>query len=117
MVVKEKNNNYNPNYTENISLYNQNIKKESISIIALFHLNYWCNSEEEKIKLHEIFNENEEKYQLKLKEMYNPDNVFQNKKKENEQKVIKQKQVAMIEYKETFFKKIFNTIKDFFIKK
>ena len=48
MIQKEKSNKYNPQYDPNIDLSEQNIKKETLSIIALFHLNYWCNSQEEK---------------------------------------------------------------------
>ena len=48
MIEEEKSSTYNPQYREDQSLNEQNIKRESLSMIALFHLNYWCNSDEEK---------------------------------------------------------------------
>ena len=36
-------------------------------MIALFHLNYWCNSQEEKQELNDLFKENEIKYQPELR--------------------------------------------------
>ena len=54
IIEKEKSNTYNPTYDSIDNLASLNIKKESISMIALFHLNYWCNSEEEKQNLKNI---------------------------------------------------------------
>lgn len=48
MIEEEKSNEYNPKYDSEVSLEEQNIRRESISMIALFHLNYWCCSNEEK---------------------------------------------------------------------
>ena len=59
MIQKERKRLYNPIYSKEIALSNQNIKRESISMIALFHLNYWCNSDKEKQELKRIFKENE----------------------------------------------------------
>ena len=54
MIEEEKSSTYNPQYSEDKSLNEQNIKRESLSMIALFHLNYWCNSNEEKEQLKKI---------------------------------------------------------------
>ena len=43
MIKKEKSSTYNPQYSKKIDLNEQNIKRESLSMIAIFHLNYWCN--------------------------------------------------------------------------
>lgn len=108
MIKEEKSAEYNPQYDGTIALEQQNIAKEALSIIALFHLNYWCNSEEEKQELNNLFKENEEKYQAELREKYNPDNVFKNKI----EKIVSEQ--ALVEYKESFFKRIINKIKDLF---
>ena len=79
MIKKEKENTYNPKYDKTILLTEQNIKNESLSIIALLHLNYWCESNLDKKELLGIFKENENKYQKELREKYNPDNIFKNK--------------------------------------
>lgn len=62
MIEEEKSSTYNPQYREDQSLNEQNIKRESLSMIALFHLNYWCNSDEEKEQLKQLFENNEEKH-------------------------------------------------------
>ena len=84
-------------------------------MIALFHLNYWCNSQEEKEKLKALLKNNEEKHQAEIREKYNPDNLFKNRKQNvvNEPETISEP-VAMIEYKESIFKRILNKIKDIF---
>ena len=42
---------YNPKYINSEELENQGISRESLSMIALIHLNYWCDSEVEKSEL------------------------------------------------------------------
>ena len=54
IIKEEKSTEYNPVYETTVALDKQDVKKETISIIAFLHLNYWCN-EEEKIKLRELF--------------------------------------------------------------
>lgn len=78
MIKNNRKKEYNPTYNPNISLKEQKIKKESLATIALLHLNYWCKTEEEKIKLKKLFNQNEKKYQTEIREKYNPDNIFKN---------------------------------------
>lgn len=82
MIEEEKSNAYNPQYSENQSLNEQNVKRESLSMIALFHLNYWCNSDEEKEQLKQLLKNNEEKHQAEIREKYNPDNLFKKHKQE-----------------------------------
>jgi glutamyl/glutaminyl-tRNA synthetase len=121
-IQGEKLDEYNPKYTSNVLLVQQNIKKETLSIIALIHLHYWCNSNEEKENIIKIFNDNEIEYQKKIREKYNPDNLFKdNNIKTNIEKIEEdndlEKQVAMVEYKnENFFMKIINRLKKIFLK-
>ena len=61
MILEEKSNEYNPQYSSSIALEQQNIKKEALSMIALFHLNYWCNSQEEKGGLKALIKNNRRK--------------------------------------------------------
>lgn len=110
MLKEKRDTNYIPKYNENKPLNEQNIKKETIEIIALLHLNYWCESEEEKNELKQILQNNESNYQQELRNKYNPDNIF----KKREREYIKQNQVAVIEYKESRFRKIINKIKKLF---
>ena len=115
MIEEEREKEYTPSYTFEIPIEEQEISDEAIAMIALLHLNYWCEDENEKERLNEIFNENEKKYQDELREKYNPDNLFKNRKQNvvNEPQTISEP-VAMIEYKESIFKRILNKIKDIF---
>lgn len=114
MIKEEKSNEYNPQYDFTIALEQQNIKKEALSMIALFHLNYWCNSKEEKQKLKDLLKENEIKYQVELREKYKPDNIFKNRNHLTQEESIENESIALIEYKENIFKKMINKILEFF---
>lgn len=113
MIREEKRQDYNPKYDLKTNLGQQNIKRETLAMIALLHFNYWCDSEEEKNKLKEIFKTNEEKYQAEIKEKYNPDNLFKNRKQTTtEQSQPVQDDVALVPVKETFITKIIKKLKD-----
>lgn len=107
LIKREKLDSYNPQYDLNLPLEEQNIKEESIDMIALFYLNYWCESEDEKKELKQILQENEERYQKELRETYNPDNLL--KKKEIEKQ--ETKETDIVKYKVNIFKRIINRIK------
>ena len=110
-MLKEKRNiNYNPQYIEDIPLNKQNIRKETLAIIALLHLNYWCDNEKEKLELKQILKNNEDRYQQELRNKYNPEDLFKKNKQEN----IVENQVSMIEYKEPLFKRFISKIKSIF---
>ena len=80
MLKTEKLNTYNPQYNKTISLTEQKIKNESLSIIALLHINYWCESDLDKEELKNIFIKNENNYQKELREKYNPEDIFERKR-------------------------------------
>ena len=118
MIEEEREKEYTPSYTFEIPIEEQEISDEAIAMIALLHLNYWCEDENEKERLNEIFNENEKKYQDELREKYNPDNLFKNKKYKEEQLSEEQtNSVAMVEYKETIFRKLKEWFRNLFNKK
>ncbi len=82
LIKEEKDNEYKPNINPEIPLEEQNILPETIDILALLKLNYWCN-EEEKKELLEMLNRNEQKFQKEAKEKYDIDKLFKtNKTKE-----------------------------------
>ena len=115
MITDEKSNEYAPQYDPTIPLEKQQIKKEALSMIALFHLNYWCNSQEEKQELRDIFNENEIKYQAELKEKYNQDDLFKNKRRRstlytNNETIENCTNIRLIKHKESLFVKFKNFI-------
>lgn len=51
MLKEKRDTNYNPQYTDNMPLCKQSIKEETIAIMVLLHLNYWCENEKEKLEL------------------------------------------------------------------
>ena len=118
MIIEKREINYNPQYTEDIPLNEQNIKKETMSIIVLLYLNYWCKDENEILEIKNILKNNEDKYQEKLREKYNPDNIFKNHIKETKeisQNVINE--TSVIPYKKSIFVKIINKLKNIFYNK
>lgn len=106
-IEKEKNNDYNPQYDLKIDISKQNIKRDSIAIIAFLHLNYWCETIDEKNKLKKIFMNNEAKYQEKLKQKYNCKNLFNKVIKEEAKEEVNITRVSFID-------KIINKIRSFF---
>ena len=81
-IKEEKDNNYKPNINPELPVEEQNILPETIDILALLKLNYWCN-EEEKKELLKVLNKNEQQFQKEAKEKYDIDKLFKtNKTKE-----------------------------------
>lgn len=118
-MLKEKREiNYNPQYTDDIPLNEQNIKKETISIIVLLYLNYWCKDDNEISEVKNILKENENKYQVELREKHNPDNIFSNQHRSSSiDNAQNNQELSLIERKNIkWYKKIWKTIKNFFRK-
>lgn len=103
-----KNQDYQVNIIPNIPLEEQNLLQETVDILAMLKLNYWCANEEEKKEFMNLLNENEKNYQEELNEKYNLDNLFKNKANTIE---TLNSSVAMMEYKESIFTKIKNWFK------
>lgn len=111
---KEKSKNYNKIIDVNQPIKDQNLKDETLAIIAMLNLKYWCDDEEEKKRLMTIYSENEKKYQNELKEKYDIEKIFKernNKKSENYQ----EKNVPEIK-KESLWDKLKNMILKMFKK-
>ena len=116
---EEKDLNYHKNINPNIPIKEQNLKEETLAIIALLMIQYWYKDENKKQKLLEVLDENERKYQEELREKYNPDNIFKNKNQNNtfEEDVLENDDISVgmqiVEYKEPIFKRIVNKILNF----
>ena len=111
---EEKSFDYKPNIDPKKSLNEQNLQRETLVILAILSLNYWCESEEEKQKLIKAYSENEKKNETEIKEKYNPDYIFKNNIMLNREKTENQKEIQMVEYKESFLKKLWNKLRSFF---
>lgn len=101
----EKIEDYRPVINVNVPLTEQNLKRETMILLAILNLNYWCENKNEKQEfLNELSqNENERK---KLEEKYSPDNLFKNKKNEQEKSIEKIDNVEIIKYKKNIFCKL-----------
>ena len=107
MIYKNSDDKYNIEVDLKKGLKNQNISKKAKDMLAVLTYNYW-SSEDEKKDIIERLNENENTYQEKLREKYNPDSIFKDRERKAE---AVENSNAMIEYKETIFIKIKNWFK------
>lgn len=103
-------------YVSNIDPYKlldeQDLKQKTKTLITILYRNYWC-SEEERAELDKILIENDKKYETKLREMYNPDNIF--KKKEKEEQIEKAKETSLAVYdNRMWYQKAFEMISKLF---
>ena len=72
---------YNPNFDFSHGLDRLELRNKTKTLLAMIYRNYIC-SEKEKIEYEKILKQNENTYQVELREKYNPDNIFQKDKKE-----------------------------------
>ena len=114
-IPKEKiefyKNNMDKDYSFKINpdmdLSEQNISPEANAIIINLYTSYFA-TEEQKNKIEEILNLNQQKDDQLKRERYNPDNIF---KKENKEIIEESEnsnsssEISLIEQKETFFTK------------
>lgn len=114
-IEKEKDNDYIPNIKPNVSLEEQELLEDTINILAMLKLDYWCENEAEKQELLDILNKNEIEYQQELREKYNPDNLFKNKNKSYDENV-KEEKSLVIKAKKNFIIMLFEKIKMMFKK-
>lgn len=108
---QEKLENYCPKYSLETPIEEQNFTSETLEIIAMLYLNYWCENEEEKSELIKMYNQNDLIKEQDLNEKYNIDNIFNKKQKEDSNEV---QELSLVEYKESFFKRILDKIKKIF---
>lgn len=95
---------------ETKALEEQNISKETKSLLIVFKYNYWSNEHEKSI-ISEQLEENERHYQEELKQKYYSENLSESKALQvNEDK----ENLALIVYKEPIFNRILRRIKKLF---
>lgn len=113
---EEKMVDYKPTIDVNTPLIQQNLKRETIVLLAILNINYWCENEEEKqFFLNELAKNEEEK--KRLEEKYNPDNLFKNNNDVSPDKIVEPQNISMVEYKKQgIFKRILDKITRFFKK-
>jgi len=112
---EERDTNYIKGIRADIPVNQQNFKEETLAIIALLNLQYWCQDENEKQRLKSIYANNEKVYQEMLQVKFNPDDIFKKRNiPKEEEETEKVSSVAMVEYKEPLLKRIIDKIKNIF---
>ena len=112
MIKENRNKDYNPIYNLNISLDKQKISRRSLSVIALFDVNYWSGIERKSI-LKEMFKQNGIQRQKELSEKYKIEDMFKPIVRENKNT---SEEIIVKEEKNIFYK-ILDKIKNLFKKK
>lgn len=111
LFKEEKDKNYKKIIDPNKPIKEQNLKEETLALIALLNLQYWCEDEQEKERLKEIYVKNEKLYEEAFQIEFNSDKIFKNGIEEAN-KDIEEQQV--IPYKESILKKMLNRLKKLF---
>lgn len=89
----------------------QPISVEAKNLIALIYRDYLVSAEEKQSLIQQELS-NKEKHEQNLKKLYNPDNIFKNKKITHSPSL----QLTVVQ-EENFISKLFNYIKSLFKKK
>ena len=90
-------------------LEKQDLLPTTKEILTVLYKEFICD-DIEKIELEKTLSNNEIKYQEKLREKYNPDNIFEDRKSNPKTEQIENENTS-IAYKESFFSKLINKIK------
>ena len=116
-VLQEKTQECNKkiSFKENVELKDQDISEEGKAILSILYRDYIC-SEEEKIEVNKIFENNQKQYDEIQREKYNPDKIFQ--KQDNKISVdinAEEEEKALIEtQKNKWYIVLFEKIKSIF---
>lgn len=102
---------YKPDFDLSKGLDNVKLKHKTKILLAIIYRNYIC-SEQEKLDYDKILTQNENEYQIKLKEKYSTDNIFKETKTEKNSDNINQ----LVIYKKSYFTRIKEFIKKIFHK-
>lgn len=106
--------NMNYDYEYNISketFDGQTMLEETKAILTILFRDYWATSEQ-KEKLVNFTKNAQNVIEKENREKYNPDNLFKNRSINHIENV--QQEQALVEYKEPFFKRIINKIRNLF---
>lgn len=110
VIEKEKSNTYIPNYDSKIELNSQNIKKETLAMLALLYINYWCEDENEKKEYLKLIEENEQKYRQQIREKTDIKYITRTQKIEKNN--VPEQELAVVKNK-SFIKNVIEKIKSF----
>lgn len=104
---------YKPQFNHENPVGGLNLKEKTKELLGFIYITWWCDKNEREKYKKQIHEENIKK--VVIKEQYNINDIFKNRKEEQKQETtINTNEIAIIEYKEkNIFKKIINIILDF----
>lgn len=108
-IEKSRDVTYNPSYDINQEVTGNTFSKEALALIAALNLQYFCENEEEKRRLKEIYLKNTQEEM----EKYSTDNVFRKKQETLEienKKTIPNETQLIVYKKDKWYNKLFNKI-------
>ena len=111
---EEKDNEYKKGIDIERPIKEQDLKSETLAIIAFLNLQYWCEDENEKAQLRQTYMENEETYRNFMQEDFNTNDTFDKAVLEKQDKITINNEI--VQYKAPIIKRIFNKIKALFRK-
>lgn len=111
LFKNEKDVSYKKHINIQLPIKEQELKEETLAIIAFLNLSYWCYDEDEKKRLETVYENNKKLYEEILQVEFNPNETFKQKENIKEDKL---NHDVMIRPKENIIKKILNKL---FIKK
>ena len=120
-LVDNASEDYKVNLDHSKLISEMNLKEKTKEILGVIYINWWCDKKDKENYMKQI-KELEMKRQAEINEKYNPNKIFKNKNKiqeytnETKMDTVQNETVAMIEYRESILKKIWNKILSFFNK-
>lgn len=110
-----KDDSYKFSINPHMPLDKQYISIEANSVIIVLFRDYFA-TEKQKEKLNAILNQNEYKYQEEIRNKYNPDDIFKDKK-DKSFNIIENNNLPIEVKEDNFFKKFIAYIKNLILKK
>lgn len=110
-------NNMDRSYEYNITketFDGQTMLEETAAILTILFRDYWASTEQ-KEKLDNFKSQAEDALEEEARIKYNPDNLFENRNKNNAENIASEQ--AIVEYKEPFYKRIINMIKELLMRR
>lgn len=113
-TIKNKRNvNFKTRIDKNDIFKEENISKEAIDFLCWIDYKYWMD-ENRKTKIDQIKFDKIRRYEEEKRDKYATDNLFKKQDKVKNTEEVKTEEVAMVEYKESIFKRFINRIKSIF---
>jgi len=114
-IKENKDKEYIWKFDEAKELKDQNLSRDTIIILSYLNMEYLLDEEQKKL-MQQIHDLNDRKLEEAKAKEYSTEDLFKRKRmKQEEQKEIEQVQEqSLIEYKESFFTRLVNKIKNFF---